>query len=105
MNQKTGRRLKRFLLAIIILYVLGGVVLYLIQDLLLFHPKAVAKEHRYSFSLPYEELNIPFGKNNLNIIKLKTTQTKKGLVLFYHGNMKNVEHYSKYPPFFCSAWV
>jgi uncharacterized protein len=100
MNQKTGRKLKRFLLAIIILYVLGGIVLYFIQDLLLFHPKAVAKDHHYSFGLPYEELNLPFGKNNLNIIQFKTTGPKKGLVLFYHGNMKNVEHYAKYPPLF-----
>ena len=100
MNRRTGRRFKRLLLIIVILYIVGGIVLFFIQDLILFHPKQVSRDYKYSFDLPFEELNIPFGNNNLNIIQFKTIQSKKGLVLFYHGNMKNVEHYSKYPEIF-----
>src|SRR5688572_15008169 len=100
MNRRTGRRIKRVLLIAFILYIVGGIVLIFIQDLILFHPKQVSRNHQFSFDLPFEELNIPFGNDNLNIIQFKTSGIKKGLVLFYHGNMKNVEHYSKYPPIF-----
>src|SRR5688572_26069928 len=100
MNHRTGKRLRRMLLIVVVLYVVGGVILIFIQDLILFHPKRVPRNYQYSFDLPFQELNIPFGNDNLNIIQFKTPGIKKGLVLFYHGNMKNVEHYSKYPPIF-----
>ena len=66
----------------------------------MFHPKAVSKDHLYSFDRPFEEVNIDFGKENLSIIKFKTSKERKGIVLFYHGNMSNVEHYKKYCEFF-----
>jgi len=88
------------LFVVVLLYVGGGIILYFIQDNLLFHPRPVSNDHHYSFDIPFEELNIPFKTGNLNIIKFKTTLAKKGLVLFYHGNMKNVEHYAKYPALF-----
>ena len=100
MNGKARRRIKRILLLFTGLYVAGGVVLFFIQDLLLFHPKQVAINYQYSFEIPFKELNIQIGNHNLSIIQFQSAQPKKGLVLFYHGNMKNVEHYSKYPPFF-----
>ena len=100
MNPRTGRRLKRVLLLVITLYIGGGIVLFFIQDLLLFHPKQVPRDYQYSFDLPFGEINLPFGNENLNIIQFKTTGIKKGLVLFYHGNMKNAGHYAKYPSIF-----
>ena len=100
MNQKSGRRLKRILVVVALLYIGGGIILYFLQDSLLFHPRPVAKNYNYSFDIPFAELNIPFKNDNLSIVQFKTTVTKKGLVLFYHGNMKNVEHYAKYPSLF-----
>lgn len=73
--------------------------MYFIQDKILFHPKPLPKEHKFSFEQPFEEINIPFGKDNLNLVKFPAIN-RKGIVLFYHGNMKNVEHYKKYPPIF-----
>jgi hypothetical protein len=83
MKQKTGRRIKRMLLLVTGLYFAGGIALYFFQDNLLFHPRGFP-DYRYSVGLPYEELNIPFHGNNLNIIQFKSTIAKKGVVLFYH---------------------
>jgi uncharacterized protein len=93
------RRIKRIIISIAAIYIVGGAVLYFIQDMILFHPKHLSKGHVFSFERPFEEINIPFGKNNLSIVKFPTTN-RKGIALFYHGNMENVEHYKKYPPFF-----
>lgn len=109
MNQKIKQRLKRIAVATITLYVLVGFVLYFVQDKILFHPKALSKDYPFQFEQPFEELNISLGKENLSIIKFKSSKERKGIVLFFHGNMKNVEHYKKYPQYFlrnrCDVWM
>lgn len=102
MNLKLKRRIKRIVTALAFVYLLGGIALYFIQDKILFHPLSLPREHRFSFDHPFEEINIPFQKENLSIVKFKTVDSCKGIVLFYHGNMENVEHYKKYPAFFLS---
>jgi uncharacterized protein len=94
------RRIRRIITSIIIIYIAGGFILYFIQDLLLFHPKPLPQNHQFSFSQPFEEVNIPIADRNLSIIKFKTDSSRKGLVLFFHGNMENVEHYRRYPSLF-----
>src|SRR5690349_338661 len=100
MNARFKRILIRFLKIIFILYIAGGIILYFIQDQLLFHPTELPADHRFSFDQPFEEINIPFEKNNLSLIKFKASGEKKGIVLFFHGNSENVEHYSQYPEIF-----
>jgi len=97
---KLNRRAKRILIVLIVTYFIGGLVLYLAQDLILFHPTALGKNHRFNFEQPFEDTNILLGKNNLNIVKFKSRQKRNGIVLFYHGNMENVEHYKNYPAIF-----
>jgi len=96
--KKTG--IARALKLLLIIYIIGGVILYLIQDLLLFHPTPLTRDHKFSFNQPFEEVNISIGKNNLSIVKFKPNPPRKGLVLFFHGNMHNVERYKKYPSLF-----
>jgi len=100
MHPRTKRRISRVIKTVIVLYLIGGVILYFCQGLLLFHPAALPKDHKFSFDQPFEELNLPFEKENLNIVKFKPARARKGIVLFFHGNMNNVEHYKKYPALF-----
>ena len=100
MKKMGQRKLKKILLALVIVYVSIGLLFYLVQDKLLFHPTALAKDHRFQFDLPYEEVNHAFEGNNISILKFRPGQPRKGIVLFYHGNMNHMEHYKKYPPFF-----
>jgi uncharacterized protein len=68
--------------------------------MMIFHPKSVHASHQYDFNQEFEETNISFHGNNLNFIRFGTTAKSKGIVLFFHGNMENVEHYKKYPSLF-----
>lgn len=102
MNIRFKRTIKRIFTTLVLIYLFGGIVLYFIQDKFLFHPLPLAKEYRFSFGRPFEEMNISFEKENVSIIKFKTVDKRKGVVLFYHGNMENVEHYKKYPALFLS---
>jgi uncharacterized protein len=100
MNYKSQRRIVQVIVGLTALYFLGGLVLYLIQEKIMFHPKAVARDYAYSFDKPFEELNIPFENKNLSILKFGTKVERRGIVLFFHGNMNNAEHYKKYCDFF-----
>ena len=100
MNAKFKRRIKRFLILVVAISLIGGILLYFVQDRILFHPKPLSKDHRFLFEQPFEEINIPFENGNLNIVKFKPNGVRKGIVLFYHGNMENIEHYRQYPAFF-----
>jgi uncharacterized protein len=100
MNAKFKRRIKRVFITLALIYLLGGIVLYFIQDKIVFHPTPLRKDHRFSFDQAFEEINVPFEKENLSIIKFKPADSSKGIVLFYHGNMENAEHYKNYPVFF-----
>ena len=70
-----------------------------------FHPRSLPADHRFSFSQPFEEMNIPFGKTNLNLFRFKAGGQRKGIVLFFHGNRENVEHYKQYPCPLYRAWL
>jgi pimeloyl-ACP methyl ester carboxylesterase len=91
------QKLKKIALIILLVYLVLGLILYLFQDMLLFHPKPLRKEHSFSFDQPFEELNIASGSDNISILKFPTAEEKRGIALFFHGNMENVEHYRDYP--------
>ena len=85
-----------------IVYVLGGVALYFLQDYILFHPVTLKRDHNYNFPEKHKEINIPISENsNLNIVQFFSTDTTtKGVVLYFHGNKKNISWYAKYSPYF-----
>lgn len=97
MSPRTKRRLKRIGWALAGLYVAGGIALYFFQDRLLFHPLPLARDHAFQFDDPFEEVNLPVGKDNLSLLKFPTAEEKRGIVLYFHGNMDNVERYRDAP--------
>ena len=76
--------------------------MYFLQDRILFRPVSLKKNYNYDFPEKHEDINIPINDNsNLNIVRFLSTDTvTKGVVLYFHGNKKNISWYAKYPPFF-----
>jgi uncharacterized protein len=96
------KRIKKWLIIIAIVYVAGGIALYYLQDAILFHPVSLKRDHRYDFREPHQDISI--GINNedtLNLVRFLSTDTvTRGVVLYFHGNKKNISWYAKYPPYF-----
>jgi pimeloyl-ACP methyl ester carboxylesterase len=109
MNIRTRKVIFKILGGLIILYVAGGILLFFLQGYLLFHPAPLPLQHRFAFGEPFEDVNIPFEKSNLNIVEFDPALKRKGIVLFFHGNSENVEHYARYPSVFLnngySVWM
>ncbi len=90
------RKIKSIIKWLLILYGVVGIGLYYLQDKLIFHPEPIAATDSFHFDRPFVEINIPFNeKANLNIIRFTLEDSiRKGAVLYYHGNMRNVKYYA-----------
>jgi hypothetical protein len=87
---------------IIIIYCGAGIILYSLQEKILLHPQPLDRNHTFNFNQQFEEVNIPFNKTDtVNMIKFAATDSvKRGLVIYFHGNKNNVEHYAGFVPAF-----
>ncbi len=98
MQKLDRRRWLRWLKIITGIYIAGGIALYFLQDKFLFHPVALPADHVFHFEQPFEEINLPVSKDkNLNIVRFTVPDSAcRGVVLYFHGNIKNVERYAPY---------
>lgn len=92
------KKIFRFVKVFILLYSIFGIVLYYLQDKLLFHPENINTDYQYKFDTPFEDVNIPFnGTDTMNMVKFfPNDPVRKGVVIYFHGNMKNVERYAPF---------
>ncbi len=91
-------KLLKWLKILIILYCTIGTALYFLQENFLFHPEKLSKDFAFHFDMPFQEINIPFNENDtINVVKFFTNDSiKKGVVLYFHGNMQNIIHYQQF---------
>lgn len=102
MQKRTIQRILKWAQTLFITYVILGVVLFMLQEKFLFHPRALPADYNYKFDAPFREINLPVSdKKNINIIQFSVPDSMcRGVVLFFHGNMKNIERYASYAPLF-----
>jgi len=93
-KQKWIRRFKLFIL----IYCTIGIALYYLQEQILFHPKKLDSNHVFNFKDPFNELKIPFNKTDtVDMIQFYPKDTvRRGVLLYFHGNKNNVEHYARF---------
>jgi alpha-beta hydrolase superfamily lysophospholipase len=48
--------------------------------------------------MPFREINVPFdNEKNLDVVQFTVPDSiRKGVVLYFHGNMENIEHYARF---------
>ena len=82
----------------LIVYALLGILVYRLQDRFFFRPVALPADHRYDFGIPYRERNLRFSDDaNINIIEFPAPVAKRrGIVLYYHGNRRNISWYARH---------
>src|SRR5690606_10406885 len=88
----------RWLNIMLVIYLLCGIALYLLQDRFLFHPVALEQGNRYHFPAPNREINVAADEaSNMNVVQFFTKDSlSKGVVLYFHGNRKNIGWYADY---------
>jgi alpha-beta hydrolase superfamily lysophospholipase len=85
----------------LLIYALLGLLIYYLQDYIFFQALPVSRSHRYDFKIPYREVNLSYtATENLNIIQFESVKPLKGVVLYFHGNRKNISWYARFAPMF-----
>ncbi|HVG17199.1 MAG TPA: alpha/beta hydrolase [Chitinophagaceae bacterium] len=101
MPQVKGSKIVFFIKLAFFIYIGSGLLAYLFQDLLILHPKRLPPNHKFHFSEPFTELNVKAeGNRNINIIQFSPREPAKGVVLYFHGNMRNIERYAGFAALF-----
>lgn len=97
-RSKRKRIIIRWVKLAIIIYSAVGIILYYLQETFLFHPEILPFSYVYNFNKPFKEINIDVNKNDiLNLVQFfPSGSVKKGIVIYFHGNMKNINWYAKY---------
>jgi alpha-beta hydrolase superfamily lysophospholipase len=87
---------------ILIAYILIGIALYFAQTLFLFHPKKLAADYKFSFSMPFREVDVNVtDEKNVSIVQFTLPDSlRKGIVLYFHGNRGNINRYARFAPAF-----
>ena len=103
MQVKTKRRLWLIVKTIPVIYVLGGLALWYLQDSIFLHPIQLRAGYVFTFTQPHEEVNIPIAENRiLNVVKFFPIDTSDvaGVVLYFHGNRENINRYADCADYF-----
>ena len=98
MKKATSDKIWKWFKIIFISYILIGVVLYFMQDFLIFHPKKLTADYKYSFDIPFREVNVAVDdEKNISIVQFIIPDSlRKGIVLYFHGNRQNINRYAKH---------
>lgn len=90
------KKIKKWLIIIVVVYVIVGLALYFFQEKLLFHPKKLPQDHVFNFTIPFKEINLAVNnQKNVSIIQFTVPDSiRKGIVLYFHGNKRNIERYA-----------
>lgn len=86
----------------LIIYCLVGIGLYYAQEKFLFHPKKLDRDYKYPFTEKFAELNIPVNnEDTIHLVKFFPNDSlRKGVVIYYHGNEKNIVRYEPFTGIF-----
>ncbi|MCW3088162.1 MAG: lysophospholipase [Sediminibacterium sp.] len=92
----TRNKFFRWLKIFIVLYCVAGIVFYYLQERLLFHPVKLTADSAWHFTQLHTETNIrQDAETNFNLVQFPGADSlQKGIVLYFHGNRENVNHYA-----------
>jgi len=96
------KKIFRWLRIFILIYCSVGIAIYYLQDYFLFHPEKLDRSYQFKFNQPFEEVNIPMNREDtINMIKFFPKEKPyRGVVIYFHGNMKNVERFAPFTEVF-----
>jgi uncharacterized protein len=83
---------------VVIVYFVIGITLYFLQELFLFHPTKLPEDYTFKFNTNFkEETIIDVDNDTISLVKFSSNLSiKNGIVIYYHGNMNNINHYANF---------
>ncbi|MBL0154243.1 MAG: alpha/beta fold hydrolase [Chitinophagaceae bacterium] len=87
---------------VFLFYIITGTILYFMQEFILFRPKKLAADYKYSFTVPFKQIDLAVNEDkNLSIVQFTVPDSvRKGIVLYFHGNRGNINRYAPFAQLF-----
>lgn len=82
------------ILSLLFLYLVVIALVYKFQSIMIFRPVKLEKNYHFQFDVPYQEFWIGTMKS-VNAL-LFTVSNPKGVVLYHHGNSRNIQHWGNF---------
>lgn len=96
------KRWLRWLNIFLVIYLLAGIAIYFFQDYMFLRPQTLPADTKYAFAAPHRETDVKLDEEySMNVVQFLTTHdSARGVVLYFHGNMKNIGRYAEYAGLF-----
>ena len=76
-------------------YLILGLMIYFLQERLIFLPSSLPIDHQYQFEVPFEEFFLESEDGaRLNALHFKSP-SPKGVILYFHGNAGNLDRWGE----------
>lgn len=88
----------RWIKIVLAVYCLLGIAFFYLQEKIIFHPVSLSDGIPFRFDQPFKEINLDMDDaTHFNIVDFTVPDSiKKGIVLYFHGNRENVNHYARF---------
>ena len=98
MNKTRLKKAWKWFQITVLVYIMIGIALYLLQDKFIFHPEKLHADYQYKFDIPFQQVDLPVNDEKmLSIVQFTVPDSiRKGIVLYFHGNRKNINRYAPY---------
>jgi uncharacterized protein len=79
-------------------YLLLNILVYFFQERFIFKPEKLSENFEFKYEFPFEELNFKISEiENINGLRFFTEEkTKRGIVIYFHGNTRSIKGWAKY---------
>ncbi|WP_315817427.1 hypothetical protein [Paraflavitalea speifideaquila] len=103
MNARTKKVLVSSLLIITGFYVVLCILVYFLQEKLIFFPEKLAKDHEFRFSQPFQEMSFSMDDGKSLSGLLFKADSSKGLIFYLHGNAGSLDSWGEVARFYTDA--
>ncbi|MEE9349522.1 MAG: alpha/beta hydrolase [Flavobacteriaceae bacterium] len=87
-------------IALLIIYVISAIILYFLQEKIIFQGIKLPNDYAYKFDKNFEEVNLKTADNfTLNALHFKV-KNPKGVILYFHGNRGNLARWGEISSYF-----
>jgi uncharacterized protein len=81
-----------------------GLLLYFLQERMIFFPTPLPTDYKFQFKTSFEEVNITTNDNvNINALLFKANQPSKGVIFYLHGNAGALDSWGELSTFYNEA--
>jgi alpha-beta hydrolase superfamily lysophospholipase len=95
-NKVRIKKIVKWLKIAVLVYIIIGIGLFIFQEKFIFHPEKLPSGYQYKFDIPFRQIDLPVSDDkNLSIVQFTVPDSiRKGIVLYFHGNRKNINRYA-----------